>query len=65
MRWLIPSVFSDHDAMHIVLNMCKPRRLQRTIIFRKFKAIDSEMLSNDTNESETIRNPSTTLVLIK
>ena len=57
----LPSMFSDHAAIHIDLNMCKPRRPQRTIIYRKFKAIDSGMLSDDINRSELLKNPSTTL----
>ena len=58
----LSSIFTDHDAMHIDINICKPRQPQRTIIYGRLKDIDSKMLSSDINESEPIRNSSTTLV---
>jgi len=58
---VLPSMFSDHDAIHIGLNMCRSFHPQRTIIFHKFKAIYSGMLSAGINGCDLFINQTTSL----
>ena len=52
----VPSMFSDHAAIHIELNMTKPRRPEKTISYRKLKSIDASKLSEDLIKSELFTN---------